>query len=196
MGDLISQVTALRDANRNNDAIRISAEQMLQTISKLRERLESCTAGPRTILGAEQELHRHDPDPLLIGKRILVADDEPAIRETLDELLTQKGAHITVCPSGVETLEALETSRSNGQHFDLVLSDIKMPDRNGYEVYRTAKSIDPNTPVILMTGFGYDPHHCIVRASQEGLQSFLFKPFKASQLMYVLRKALLASQQS
>jgi FixJ family two-component response regulator len=44
--------------------------------------------------------------------------------------------------------------------------------------------------VILMTGFGYDPHHCIVRASQEGLQSFLFKPFKATQLMDALRKSL------
>jgi DNA-binding NtrC family response regulator len=73
-----------------------------------------------------------------------------------------------------------------------VLSDIKMPDRNGYEVYRTAKGINPNTPVVLMTGFGYDPHHCIVRASQEGLQSFLFKPFKATQLMEVLNRSLAA----
>jgi two-component system, sensor histidine kinase SagS len=193
LGELITQATALRDANRQNDAIRSGAELMLHTISRLRERLESCTAGPRTILGAELELHRHEPDPLLIGKRILIADDEPAIRETLDALLTQKGAIITVCPSGVETLEALEATRLSGQHFDLVLSDIKMPDRNGYEVYRTAKAINSNTPVILMTGFGYDPHHCIVRASQEGLQSFLFKPFKATQLMDVLKKALAAA---
>lgn len=76
----------------------------------------------------------------------------------------------------------------------MVLSDIKMPDRNGYEVYRTAKSLDPTMPVILMTGFGYDPHHCIVRASQEGLQSFLFKPFKASQLMEVMKKSLAPRQ--
>jgi len=129
-----------------------------------------------------------------MGKRILVADDEPAIRETLHELLTQKGSVVTVCPSGVETIEVLENSRNSQQRFDLVLSDIKMPDRNGYEVYRTAKSIDPETPVILMTGFGYDPHHCIVRASQEGLQSFLFKPFKATQLMDVLKKALSQSK--
>jgi CheY-like chemotaxis protein len=194
LGNLITQATTLRDANRHNEATRSSAEQMLQTISKLRERLESCTAGPRTILGAEQELHRHEPDPLLMGKRILVADDEPAIRETLHELLTQKGSVVTVCPSGVETIEVLENSRNSQQRFDLVLSDIKMPDRNGYEVYRTAKSIDPETPVILMTGFGYDPHHCIVRASQEGLQSFLFKPFKATQLMDVLKKALSQSK--
>jgi DNA-binding NtrC family response regulator len=41
-----------------------------------------------------------------------------------------------------------------------------------------------------MTGFGYDPHHSIVRASQEGLQSFLFKPFKVSQLMEVVNRSL------
>jgi DNA-binding NtrC family response regulator len=41
-----------------------------------------------------------------------------------------------------------------------------------------------------MTGFGYDPHHSIVRASQEGLQSFLFKPFKAVQLVEEAKRAL------
>ena len=45
-------------------------------------------------------------------------------------------------------------------------------------------------PVLLMTGFGYDPHHSIVRASQEGLSSVLFKPFKVDQLMQEIRKAL------
>jgi DNA-binding NtrC family response regulator len=45
-------------------------------------------------------------------------------------------------------------------------------------------------PVILMTGFGYDPHHSIVRASQEGLQCVLFKPFQIDRLMEEVRKAL------
>ena len=47
-----------------------------------------------------------------------------------------------------------------------------------------------NLPVILMTGFGYDPNHCIVRASQEGLQAVLFKPFKVDQFLDEVRKAL------
>ena len=73
--------------------------------------------------------------------------------------------------------------------FALVISDIKMPDRSGYEVFRATKEAFTDTPVILMTGFGYDPHHSIVRASQEGLQSFLFKPFKARQLIEEVKKA-------
>jgi DNA-binding NtrC family response regulator len=71
-----------------------------------------------------------------------------------------------------------------------VLSDVRMPDRNGYEIFRAAKDCDPDMPVILMTGFGYDPHHSIVRSSQEGLHCFLFKPFQAQQLLDEVRKAL------
>ena len=47
--------------------------------------------------------------------------------------------------------------------------------------------------MILMTGFGYDPHHSIVRSSQEGLSCFLFKPFQATQLIEEVRKALSAA---
>ena len=44
-------------------------------------------------------------------------------------------------------------------------------DRYGYEIFAASHKISPKAPVILMTGFGYDPHHSIVRASQEGLQA-------------------------
>ena len=75
------------------------------------------------------------------------------------------------------------------RRFDLVLSDIKMPDKTGYEVFAAARKIS-TVPVILMTGFGYDPNHSIVRASQEGLQAVLFKPFKVDQLITEVRKAI------
>ena len=74
--------------------------------------------------------------------------------------------------------------------FDLIVSDIQMPDRNGYEVFAAARKHCPGVPVILMTGFGYDPHHSIVRASQEGLQGVLFKPFEIELLLNQVRDAL------
>lgn len=191
VAELTKQVAALRSLRLSDETVRANTDQILQTIARLNERMRACTAGPRTVLGAEQELHRHQPDPLLVGKRILVADDEPAIRDTLNSILTQKGANVTVCTNGVETIETIEKAANSADAFyDMIISDIKMPDRNGYEVYRTAKAARPDTPVVLMTGFGYDPHHSIVRASQEGLQSFLFKPFKVSQLMDVVTKSL------
>ncbi|MFQ5414200.1 MAG: response regulator, partial [Phycisphaerae bacterium] len=73
---------------------------------------------------------------------------------------------------------------------DLVLSDIKMPRKNGYEVFAATKEADPKTPVILMTGFGYDPNHSIIRARRDGLAAVLFKPFKVDQLLGELRMAL------
>jgi DNA-binding NtrC family response regulator len=65
-----------------------------------------------------------------------------------------------------------------------------MPDHNGYEVFSAARKAYPGIPVILMTGFGYDPHHSIVRASQDGLQCVLFKPFQIERLLDEVRKAL------
>ena len=88
---------------------------------------------------------------------------------------------------------------SNGQEaigylehneYDLVISDIKMPDKSGYDVFASARKHSQTVPVILMTGFGYDPNHSIVRASQEGLHAVLFKPFKVDQLLTEVRKAL------
>jgi DNA-binding NtrC family response regulator len=73
-----------------------------------------------------------------------------------------------------------------------VLSDIKMPNRSGYEVFAAAKDRRPDCAVILMTGFGYDPNHSIIRARREGLSAVLFKPFKVDQLISELRSALQA----
>ena len=68
-----------------------------------------------------------------------------------------------------------------------------MPDKTGYDVFAAAHKKNRNLSVILMTGFGYDPNHSIVRASQEGLQAVLFKPFKVQQLLMEVRKALQAA---
>lgn len=191
--DITSLVKTLRQTDVSSEQAATGLNRIEGLVTELRKRMEACAAGPRTILGAEAELSRHETDPLLSGKRILVADDEPAIRDTLKAILTQKGAVVTICSNGGQTIDELESTRNCAGKFDLIISDIKMPDRNGYEVFRCAKSINHDTPVVLMTGFGYDPHHSIVRASQEGLQTFLFKPFKASQLMEVLTKVLSAA---
>ena len=65
-----------------------------------------------------------------------------------------------------------------------------MPCKNGYEVFAAARTASPTCPVILITGFGYDPNHAIVKASKEGLNGVLFKPFKLDQLMCEVRNAL------
>jgi CheY-like chemotaxis protein/GAF domain-containing protein len=189
LGEIASRAAALRSGVEDPD-IREGLDRILESTGSLRRRLEGCTVGPRSILGAEQELHRIEPDPAMVGKNVLVADNEEAIREAIGELLQQKGCNVTICAGGTETLDQLRAADAVHHIYDLVIADIRMPDHNGYEVFRAAKEICADTPVILITGFGYDPHHSIVRASQEGLQAFLFKPLKASQLIEAVSRAL------
>ena len=102
-------------------------------------------------------------------------------------MLRKYHAVVTTAVNGAEAIALIERNR-----YDLVVSDIKMPDKSGYDVFAAAHKSDTGLPVILMTGFGYDPNHSIVRASQEGLAAVLFKPFKAEQLLSEVRKALAA----
>ena len=142
--------------------------------------------GANTVLGAAD--HKgDDADPVLSRARILVADDEPNLRTTIHDILRKYHATVTVCESGEEAIAHLERADAD---FDLVLSDIRMPDKSGYDVFATARRRHEGLPVILMTGFGYDPNHSIVRASQEGLAAVLFKPFKVENLLAEVRKAL------
>src|SRR6185295_10258273 len=102
-------------------------------VSAIRERVADAAAGPQTILGAEKALADLCVDPMLAGKRVLIADDEPKIRQVIQQVLRGKGCRVVVCVDGAEAIAQLETSLHPGeQSFDLVVSDIKMPDRNGY----------------------------------------------------------------
>jgi len=146
--------------------------------------------GPQNLLGVDEALIQREKDPLLIGKRVLVVDDNPKIRKIIGDVLSHRGCETTVVNDGVRAIEILEEIKAHGtEPFDLVVSDIQMPDRNGYEVFSAVRRCNPDTQVILMTGFGYDPHHSIVRASQEGLKSVLFKPFEIELLLTQVREA-------
>lgn len=192
LADITNRAEALRDEKLADGTTRKGLDEIIEAVEKIRRRIAACSAGPRTVLGAEEELHRPDPDPEMIGKRVLVADDDDEIRNSVSAILTQRGCDVIACAGGGDTIKVIQSTPT--PIFDLIISDIKMPDRSGYEVFRAAKDISDKTPVILMTGFGYDPHHSIVRASQEGLQSFLFKPFKARQLIDEVKKAFAQPQ--
>jgi CheY-like chemotaxis protein len=163
--------------------------QLSHSIDQLRRRIAATAAGPQSILDTEQALSCLHPVPALAGKRVFVADDEINIRRDMGRILEQLGCLVTLCSNGSEIIEQLEQATACGEAPDLVVSDIKMPDYNGYEVFREAHERFPAVPVILMTGFGYDPNHSIVRAGQEGMQSVLFKPFKTVQFVDAVKLA-------
>ena len=159
-------------------------------VASIKSRLESVSQGPRTLLGVERAMASAGDDPILAGARVLVADDEPKIRKIITAVLRARGCEVEVCETGAGAILRLEEAGESGSAYDLIISDIRMPDRNGYEVFAASRQHCPDAAVVLMTGFGYDPHHSIVRASQQGLQSVLFKPFDVERLLEEARKAM------
>lgn len=185
LNDIVTEAQNLMEEYIGDDTMRIRLNRITECVESIRTTLRNVASGAHTLLGRGESREVKEPDPLIAGKKILVADDEANIRDTIADVLRKYGAICTVCKDGHEACLMLEQ-----EHFDLVISDIKMPYRNGYEIFAAARRMDEHVPVILMTGFGYDPHHSIVRASQEGLSAVLFKPFKVEQILQEVRKAL------
>ncbi|HEX8876797.1 MAG TPA: response regulator, partial [Phycisphaerales bacterium] len=191
LSDIVQQVEALQNIVSGDAATSAHVARILRDVEAIRSRVREVASGPQTLLGVEKAMENRTTDPVLAGRRVLIADDQPKIRQIIGSVLRNRGAKVTVCNGGTEAISALETAAIEQEvPFDLVVSDIRMPDHNGYEVFAAAKKYRPDIPVILMTGFGYDPHHSIVRASQEGLQCVLFKPFQIEQLVDTVKQAL------
>jgi CheY-like chemotaxis protein len=186
LNDIASDASALMDDYIGNDDLRNKLHQIMGNVQTIRHTLRSAADGTCAMVLGVGNVHACD-DPILASARILVADDDPNIRHTISDVLRKYKVQVTVAASGGEAISLMEQ-----QPFDLVISDISMPDKNGYEVFAAARRKHVVVPVILMTGFGYDPNHSIVRASQEGLQAVLFKPFKVELFLQEVRKALQA----
>jgi PAS domain S-box-containing protein len=120
----------------------------------------------------ERKCARPKPDTRypLSGFRILIVDDDAGICQSLRDLLEGEHCCVETAPSARHALESLKR-----QQFDLVLSDVVMPDMDGYQLYQAVKNTLPELPVVLMTAFNYDKDHIIKRSCLEGLQGVIFK---------------------
>jgi two-component system, NtrC family, response regulator HydG len=114
---------------------------------------------------------------------LLVADDDPGLRESLGRTLTRAGYKVVLASDGRAALERLR-----GGGLDLVLTDLKMPGLTGIEVLRATKAIAPDLDVILLTAFGTVEEAVI--AMKEGAYDFMTKPFRGEQLLKIVAKAL------
>jgi two-component system, NtrC family, response regulator AtoC len=114
--------------------------------------------------------------------KILVIDDEPLIYSFLEEALTRKGYQVEIAKNGKEAFGAL----LNGS-FDLVITDMKMPDATGLDVLRKTKELQPKALSFVMTAFGTIEN--AVEAMQLGAFHYLLKPFTPDALFALLRKA-------
>ena len=117
----------------------------------------------------------------LRGKHVLVVDNDDRVRRSAHDILGRMGCVVETARDGKE---AQTMARLGG--YDAMLADIRLPDLSGYEVFRAMREAQPSARVILMTGFGYDPSHSIVKARQDGLRFVLYKPFRVEQLVSAL----------
>src|ERR671919_528048 len=114
---------------------------------------------------------------------LLVADDDPGLRESLERTLTREGYRVLLASDG---RAALERFQSGG--IDLIVTDLKMPGLTGLELLRAAKAIAPDVDVILLTALGTVEE--AVKAMKDGAYDFLTKPFRREQLVKLIDKAL------
>jgi DNA-binding response OmpR family regulator len=120
-----------------------------------------------------------------MGKRVLIADDEPNIVASLEFLMEQAGFEVKVAANGQEALELAASFRP-----DLVLLDVMMPVKNGYEVCQSLKS-DPATravKVVMLSAKGRDVE--VAKGLELGADAYVTKPFSTRELVAQIRDML------
>ena len=115
--------------------------------------------------------------------KVLVVDDEAVIREGVKRILENNGFCVDTCATGRLALEMIQE-----QEFQMVITDLKMPGMGGMEVLKTIKILQPEVPVIIITG--YSTVDTAVEAMKNGAIDYVAKPFTPDALMEKVDKAL------
>jgi two-component system, NtrC family, response regulator PilR len=114
--------------------------------------------------------------------KVLIIEDEKSMREVLKILLEEEGYEITAASNGLAGIEYLQSDI-----FDLVITDIKMPKANGFEVLKQVKETSPSTVVIMITAFGTT--ESTIEAMKLGAYDYIQKPFKIDEIRLIIQKA-------
>ncbi|MCK6550238.1 response regulator [Myxococcota bacterium] len=115
--------------------------------------------------------------------RILVIDDDSAVRDVLADILRTAAHHVVAAASGAEGLELFRA-----EPFDLVFTDLGMPGMNGWEVAQGIKALSPKTPVGLITGWGSSLDDAKIK--DRGVDLIVSKPFRYNQVLELVTEAM------
>jgi DNA-binding NtrC family response regulator len=115
--------------------------------------------------------------------RLLIIDDEPSIRESLETLLTLEGFAVTLAPDGPTGLDLLAAG-----HYDLLLLDLALPGESGIDLLPRIAQMHPDLPVIMITAFGTVGN--VVDAIRAGAENFVQKPWDNEKLLADIRTAI------
>jgi CheY-like chemotaxis protein len=153
-----------------------NARDIKQVIQKVGQKMAPSQAHPQALQIAER--------PLLRELKVLVADADDSVRGAAHALLERYGCIVETAHDGGEAIFMVR-NLGPGESYDVIICDIRLPDMTGYEVLVKLQQILDFVPMVLMTGFGYDPGHSIPKARQAGLPAnwVLYKPFRLDQLL-------------
>ena len=112
-----------------------------------------------------------------------MVDDEASIRNLLTDVLSKQGYEVTTAAAGETAIDLLERD-----HFGLVISDLAMPGANGIQVLLSAKRVDPDYPVIIITA--YPSADDVSKIMRLGAADFIMKPFNVDWIRFAVVKAL------
>ena len=123
-----------------------------------------------------------------MAKKILVIDDEELVSESLKKLLKREGYEASVARSGVEALAKIKDAE-----FDLIVSDIRMPDMNGIDIVKKIRvhlkeSGKRPVPEILITGFASEDN--LEEAKKLNVADYIYKPFNIKEFLDIVRRNL------
>jgi DNA-binding response OmpR family regulator len=122
---------------------------------------------------------------MVLAQRILVVDDEPIVTRGCRRILGDAGFQVDTVATGQEGL-----SRAVGERFDVVMTDLRLPDLDGMELVRRLRSERPQQAVVIITGYGSVPS--AVEALKLGVSDYIEKPFTPDQIVKAVHQALSA----
>ncbi len=150
-----------------------NARDIKQVIQKVGQQMAPAEARPSG---------QADERPTIKGLNVLVVDADDSVRVAAHNLLERFGCIVETAHDGSECLKMVRNFQC-GECYQVIIADIRLPDMGGFDLYTALKQEHDHIPLVLMTGYGYDPGHSIVKARQAGLKHVLYKPFRLDQLL-------------
>jgi CheY-like chemotaxis protein/PAS domain-containing protein len=177
--DILAAATALLARAEGHEPE--AAEKLKQILAGARSIKQSIQRVGETLVPEANAAADGTAAARLKGLRVLVVDNDDRIRRSAHALLGRFGCQVETARTGQEALAMARVGS-----YDAILVDIRLPDMGGYDAFRQLRTAQPQARMVLMTAFGYDAGHAIVRARQEGLRFVLYKPFRPDQLVDAL----------
>jgi CheY-like chemotaxis protein len=173
----------------NPDVVR-RLKQVLKNARDIKQMIQRIgqSLAPDDAVPAGKQVDRR---PALKQKTVLVIDADEQVRTSAHNLLEKYGCTVETAHEGKEAMLMI---RNSDRPYDAIIADIRLPDMSGYDILMALKEItgndDPN--LILMSGFGYDPGHSIVKSRKAGLRAgaLLYKPFRLDQLLTIVENII------